>query len=99
MSDIDRRRFLSAAAATIAGGQLSLLAIHGRFGAMTGAMTETTMDAAPQASAGGPEIRPFHVTFPETELADLRRRIKATKWPEGEQVRDESQGVQLATMQ
>jgi len=66
---------------------------------MTGAMTETTMDAAPQASAGGPEIRPFHVTFPETELADLRRRIKATKWPEGEQVRDESQGVQLATMQ
>jgi len=66
---------------------------------MTGAMTETPMDVATRTSAGGPEIRPFHVTFPEAELADLRRRIKATKWPEGEQVSDESQGVQLATMQ
>lgn len=45
------------------------------------------------------EIRPFHVNVPEAELADLRRRIKATKWPERETVTDASQGVQLATMQ
>jgi pimeloyl-ACP methyl ester carboxylesterase len=45
------------------------------------------------------EIRPFHVDVPEEELADLRRRIAATRWPEKETVADESQGVQLATMQ
>ena len=44
-------------------------------------------------------IRPFHVNFPEAELADLRRRINATKWPEKEPVADASQGVQLATIQ
>src|SRR5947207_15237169 len=46
-----------------------------------------------------PEIRPFQVDVPEEELADLRRRIAATRWPERETVADESQGVQLATMQ
>jgi pimeloyl-ACP methyl ester carboxylesterase len=45
------------------------------------------------------EIRAFHVEVPEEELADLRRRIAATRWPERETVADESQGVQLATMQ
>ena len=45
------------------------------------------------------EIRPFHVDIPEEELADLRRRIAATRWPERETVADESQGVQLATME
>jgi hypothetical protein len=50
----------------------------------------------------GPEpddIRPFHVSFSDLELADLRRRIKATRWPERELVADGSQGVQLATAQ
>ena len=44
-------------------------------------------------------IRPFHVNVPDAELTELRRRIKATKWPERETVTDASQGVQLATMQ
>jgi pimeloyl-ACP methyl ester carboxylesterase len=44
-------------------------------------------------------IRPFHIDIPEKALADLRRRVAATKWPEVEQVSDESQGVQLATTQ
>jgi len=44
-------------------------------------------------------IRPFHVNVPEADLTDLRRRINATKWPERETVTDQSQGVQLATMQ
>ena len=44
-------------------------------------------------------IRPFRVNFPEAELTDLRRRIKATKWPDRETVADASQGVQLATTQ
>jgi len=44
------------------------------------------------------EIRPFHVDIPEEELAELRRRIAATRLPSGELVTDRSQGVQLATI-
>jgi pimeloyl-ACP methyl ester carboxylesterase len=44
-------------------------------------------------------IRPFSVEVPEEDLADLRQRIAATRWPEKETVADETQGVQLATMQ
>src|SRR5258706_13204714 len=44
-------------------------------------------------------IRPFHVNVPEAELTELRMRINTTKWPERETVTDESQGVQLATIQ
>ncbi len=45
------------------------------------------------------EIRPFHVDVPDEDLADLRRRIAATRWPEKETVADETQGVRLATIQ
>ena len=44
-------------------------------------------------------IRPFHVNVPEADLVDLRRRVKATRWPAKETVADQSQGVQLATIQ
>src|SRR3989449_4786000 len=44
-------------------------------------------------------IRPFHVNVPEAELTELHRRINATRWPERETVTDQSQGVQLATIQ
>jgi pimeloyl-ACP methyl ester carboxylesterase len=44
-------------------------------------------------------IRPFQVGFPEADLADLRRRVNATRWPERETVSDDSQGVRLALMQ
>jgi pimeloyl-ACP methyl ester carboxylesterase len=43
-------------------------------------------------------IRPFTVQVPQAKLDDLRRRIKATQWPERETVADSSQGVPLATM-
>ena len=39
------------------------------------------------------------MNVPESELTELRRRISAAKWPEQETVADQSQGVQLATMQ
>ena len=45
------------------------------------------------------EIRPFKFHASEEDLADLRRRIKATRWPERETVADDSQGVPLALMQ
>jgi pimeloyl-ACP methyl ester carboxylesterase len=44
-------------------------------------------------------IRPFRVNIPEKDLADLRRRVESTRWPEKEPVADASQGVPLATMQ
>src|SRR4029077_15576142 len=43
--------------------------------------------------------RPFRVEFPQDALDDLKRRIAATRWPEKENVADETQGVQLATVQ
>ena len=44
------------------------------------------------------EIRPFRVDMPDEAIADLRRRIAATRWPSRELVADRSQGVQLATI-
>src|SRR5437773_3624681 len=62
-------------------------------------MTESTAAQRASKQADKDAIRPFQANFPETELAELRRRINATKWPERETVADATQGVQLATMQ
>jgi pimeloyl-ACP methyl ester carboxylesterase len=51
------------------------------------------------SAAQNDAIRPFHIAVSDEALADLRRRIAATKWPERELVADATQGVQLATMQ
>jgi pimeloyl-ACP methyl ester carboxylesterase len=48
--------------------------------------------------AADPSIRPFHYHASDAELADLKRRIKATKWPDHETVNDDTQGVQSNTM-
>jgi pimeloyl-ACP methyl ester carboxylesterase len=45
------------------------------------------------------EIRSFRVDMPDEAIADLRRRIAATRWASKELVADRSQGVQLATIQ
>ena len=69
------------------------------------AKAETAIGGSPAGQAqakpesGGDAIRPFRVHFPDEALADLKRRIAATRWPEKEPVTDASQGVQLATMQ
>ena len=44
-------------------------------------------------------IHSFHVYYADEALDDLKRRIAATRWPDREVVDDQSQGVQLATMQ
>jgi pimeloyl-ACP methyl ester carboxylesterase len=44
-------------------------------------------------------VHPFRVSFSDAELAELRRRISATRWPDKETVTDQSQGPQLATLQ
>ena len=55
--------------------------------------------AATIAASGDTSIRPFNYHATDEELADLKRRITATKWPDRETVNDKTQGVQLATMQ
>jgi hypothetical protein len=44
------------------------------------------------------DIRPFRIEVPEEQLAELRRRLAATRWPSKELVADRSQGVQLAAL-
>lgn len=56
---------------------------------MAGSAPETKGDA----------IQPFHYHASDEALADLRRRVTETRWPDKETVSDTSQGVQLATMQ
>jgi pimeloyl-ACP methyl ester carboxylesterase len=49
--------------------------------------------------SGDTSIRPFKFHASDAALADLRRRIAATRWPTQELVPDATQGVQLKTMQ
>jgi pimeloyl-ACP methyl ester carboxylesterase len=55
--------------------------------------------AKPGAATDDKAIRPFHFTASKEALADMRKRIAATRWPDKEAVADTTQGVQLATMQ
>jgi pimeloyl-ACP methyl ester carboxylesterase len=50
------------------------------------------------STATATEIRPFHIDVLDEQLADLRRRIGAVRWPSRELVDDRSQGVQLSTL-
>ena len=52
-----------------------------------------------QRTADDTSVRPFNINIPEEALVDLRRRIEATRFPEKETVDDQTQGVQLATIQ
>jgi pimeloyl-ACP methyl ester carboxylesterase len=60
--------------------------------------TAATSPTPPEAGAKD-TIRPFHVEFSDEALGDMKRRILAMRWPPKEVVADQSQGVQLATMQ
>jgi hypothetical protein len=51
------------------------------------------------ASMARAAVSPFRIDVPQEDLDNLRRRIADTQWPDKETVADESQGVQLATMQ
>ncbi|MEX3980432.1 epoxide hydrolase family protein [Paraburkholderia sp. EG287A] len=86
-----RRRFMGATAAAVAAASLSQLA----FSQTPQGITE--VKSAPNGDKTA--IRPLRVHVPEAQLVDLRRRIKATRWPDKETVSDDSQGVPLAMMQ
>src|SRR5262249_36722085 len=93
---LSRREFCGAAAASVAAGTLGLLDPSRRVIAMTDMMPHVEE----QTVSGSKEIRPFQrPKASDADLTDLRRRVKATRWPDRETVTDDSQGVQLATMQ
>lgn len=92
ISLMSRRRALTTAAVSAAAFGL---AVH------RGTAFAQTATAATAASTASHDttVRPFRVTVPETELADLRRRIATTRWPDRETVADQSQGVQLSRLE
>ena len=56
---------------------------------MTETRTSGPRPAEGAAATQDPTIRPFQVSFPDEDLAELRRRIEATRWPERETVDDD----------
>ena len=77
---------------------LVLLAASGGYAQTHKEATIAQVAPAPPAAGKDSAIRPFEFHASAEALADLRRRIAATKWPSRELVTDASQGVQLATM-
>jgi pimeloyl-ACP methyl ester carboxylesterase len=90
MTDFGQTTFTAAAAGLFVLGVLAARAQAAAPG------TPSAVETAP--AADDQSIRPFQFHAPDEALADLRRRVAATKWPSRETVTDASQGVQLATM-
>ncbi|ESY80861.1 multidrug MFS transporter [Mesorhizobium sp. LNHC221B00] len=82
LSSMSTRREVLAASAA---GAIALVTSPGVAGAIS-------------TSGGTAAIRPFRVQVADADLVDLKHRLKATRWPERETVKDTSQGVRLATM-
>ena len=68
---------------------------------MTQIITVDAPAAAPASreAAGEDAIRPFRAHIPDADVADMKRRLAATRWPDKETVADASQGAQLANLQ
>jgi len=77
----------------ISGDRRTFLVSAAAVGAMS--LLPSTAYAASSDSA----IRPLGISFSQEQLDDLRRRVAATRWPDKETVADDTQGVQLATIQ
>jgi pimeloyl-ACP methyl ester carboxylesterase len=89
---LNRRGFCKVAAAAVSAVPLGFLGSTQRTKSMT--------TVAQQSGSDTMAVRPFpQLNVPESDLDDLRRRIKATRWPTKELVADDTQGIQLATMQ
>ena len=93
-SGLTRRQLLrGGVAAGLAMGAVGVLAEP------AGATQPTTAPRLRDGLADPTGIHPFRVEVPNTQLAALRGRVAATRWPSRELVADRSQGVQLATAQ
>ena len=98
---MNRARFVNAATSGLAFAPLALSGCARSNSNQNASDRSTGMSQVQEPTASGnTAIRPFpKLNVPEAELEDLRRRIKATRWPTRELVADDSQGVQLATTQ
>src|SRR5499427_7459346 len=85
-----RRSLLAGSAAS---GAVSLLPTH-----FVAARAQSKQGGSPLGKTKADAILPFRVNVPGEDLANLRRRLAATRWPTKELVEDRSQGVQLATL-
>ncbi len=89
-----RRGFLGLAAGAVAATQLGL---PGLAQAATGGTTPTSAAGSGRTPRNA-AVRPFRVRVPQREINELRRRVRATRWPDRETVGDRSQGAQLAKL-
>ena len=85
-------------ASSVSMGALGLALIAGS-GAAWAAGPAADASVASSASTHPESIRPYRIHVDEAQLADLKKRIAATRWPDKETVNDVSQGVQLAQVQ
>ncbi|HSY42705.1 MAG TPA: hypothetical protein VK811_02270, partial [Candidatus Acidoferrum sp.] len=75
-SNYNRRRFLRDTVLAVGIGQFGIASL-----------ARAQSDEPEKADSREPEvIRPFHINIPDEDLADLRRRILATRWPDRETV-------------
>lgn len=88
----------AAAPPSSGGGHSSALAVLASSASASASPTSVTGSSEPGPVATDVSIRPFQFRASDEALADLRRRIAATKWPSQELVPDATQGVQLNTM-
>ena len=86
-----RRSLIVGSAAT---GAVSLLPMH----SFAARLAQSTQKGSAIGTTKADAILPFRVNVPDNDLANLRRRLSATRWPTKELVEDRSQGVQLATL-
>jgi pimeloyl-ACP methyl ester carboxylesterase len=86
-----RRSLIVGSAAT---GAVSLLPMH----SFAARLAQSTQKGSAIGTTKADAILPFRVNVPDKDLADLLRRLSATRWPTKELVEDRSQGVQLATL-
>ena len=96
----DRRRFLRNAAMTIAAVEFDMIGFadaqsNKKPSGLKGEQKMSQVNQA-QSTSQAQAMRPFRANVPEAALADLRRRVAATRWPDRETVTDRTQRVQLA---
>jgi pimeloyl-ACP methyl ester carboxylesterase len=94
-----RRGVLAGSAAVGAASLLSARLAGAAAAGDTPPSQSSNQGNSPMSTTEGDAIRPFQFKGSDEALADLRRRIAATRWPDKETVADQTQGVQLATMQ
>jgi len=97
--DQDRRRLLSAAMGATVSGAAGLLPAHLLAAEAPSRIQTSNRGDRRVDTTNDTAMRPFSVSFPDEALADLRRRVAATRWPDKEQVTDDTQGVRLKTAQ